>query len=64
MTIAENILSTGDPSAYLKFLTTGGSDYPIPELRIAGVDFEKPEVVARALQEFAEAVDKLSEILK
>ena len=52
------------PSAYLKFLTTGGSDYPIPELRIAGVDFEKPEVVARALKEFESAVDRLSEILK
>ena len=64
VTIAENILSTGDPSAYLKFLTTGGSDYPIPELRIAGVDFEKPEVVARALKEFESAVDRLSEILK
>ena len=64
VTIAENILSSGDPTAYLKFLTTGGSDYPIPELRIAGVDFEKPEVVARALKEFEKAVDKLSEILK
>ncbi len=64
VTIAENILESGDASAYLKFLTTGGSDYPIPELRIAGVDFEKPEVVARALREFADAVDKLSEILK
>ena len=64
VTIVENILSTGDPSAYLKFLTTGGSDYPIPELRIAGVDFEKPDVVARALKEFENAVDRLSEILK
>ena len=64
VTIAENILSSGDPSAYLKFLTTGGSDYPIPELRIAGVDFEKPQVVARALKEFESAVDRLSEILK
>ena len=64
VTIAENILHSGDPSAYLKFLTTGGSDYPIPELCIAGVDFEKPEVVARALKEFESAVDRLSEILK
>lgn len=64
VTIAENILSSGDPSAYLSFLTTGGSDYPIPELRIAGVDFEKPQVVARALEEFEAAVDRLSDILK
>lgn len=64
VTIAENILSSGDPAPYLSFLTTGGSDYPIPELRIAGVDFEKPQVVARALSEFEAAVDRLSDLLK
>ena len=64
VTIAESILESGDPSNYLRFLTAGGSDYPIPELRIAGVDFEKPEVVARALKEFDSAVERLADILK
>ena len=64
VTIAESILESGDPSNYLRFLTAGGSDYPIPELRVAGVDFEKPEVVARALKEFDSAVERLADILK
>ena len=27
--IANDILTTGDASSYLRFLTTGGSDYPL-----------------------------------
>ena len=44
-------------------LTTGGSDYPIKELRIAGVDLEKPEVVSNALKEFGNSVDELEKLL-
>ena len=61
--IAERILATGDASDYLRFLTTGGSDYPIKELRIAGVDLEKPEVVSNALKEFGNSVDELEKLL-
>ena len=41
----------------------GGSDYPIKELRIAGVDLEKPEVVSNALKEFGNSVDELEKLL-
>ncbi len=62
--IADSILSTGDPSNYLKFLTTGGSDYPLEELKIAGVDLTKPHVVARALKVFDETLIELTELLE
>ncbi len=61
--IATNILETGDPSNYLKFLSTGGSDYPINELKIAGVDLTSPEVVANAMKVFDETIDELAAIL-
>ena len=61
--IASNILETGDPSNYLKFLSSGGSDYPINELKIAGVDLTSPEVVANAMKVFDETIDELAEIL-
>ena len=61
--IAEHILTTGDASGYLRFLTTGGSDYPLEELKIAGVDLTKPDTVRSALRVFGETVDELSRIL-
>lgn len=61
--IASNILETGDPSNYLEFLSSGGSDYPINELKIAGVDLTSPEVVANAMRVFDETIDELAEIL-
>lgn len=54
--IADHILKTGDASNYLKFLTTGGSDYPLEELKIAGVDLTKPEAVLSSLDVFAETL--------
>lgn len=54
--IADRILKTGDASDYLKFLTTGGSDYPIEELKIAGVDLTKPQPVEDALRVFADTL--------
>ena len=61
--IADRILTTGDASGYLKFLTTGGSDYPLNELKIAGVDLTKPDTVKNALKVFAETVDELEKLL-
>jgi oligoendopeptidase F len=62
--IADGIYETGDPSNYLKFLTTGGSDYPMEELKIAGVDLSSPQVVDRALGVFAETLEELTELLE
>ena len=62
--IADGILETGDPSHYLKFLTTGGSDYPLEELKIAGVDLTKPQVVQRALKVFENTLRELEDLLE
>ena len=62
--IADGIYETGDPSGYLKFLTTGGSDYPLEELKIAGVDLTKPQVVQRALKVFESTLDELEALLE
>ena len=62
--IADHILKTGDASDYLKFLSTGGSDYPLNELKIAGVDLTKPDTVQSAMKVFAETVSELESLLK
>lgn len=62
--IASRILTTGDPSDYLRFLTLGGSDYPLAELKVAGVDLTKPEAVLSALDVFQASLDELEALLK
>jgi len=62
--IASKILETGDASGYLQFLTTGGSDYPLEELKIAGIDLTSPHVVADALAVFDKTIDELAAVLE
>lgn len=62
--IAARIRKTGDAGGYLRFLATGGSDYPIEELKLAGVDLGKPETVENALDLFARSVEELSGLLQ
>lgn len=62
--IASRIFETGDAEDYLKFLSTGGSDYPIEELKIAGVDLTKPDTVNNAMKVFADALDEFEQLLK
>ena len=47
---------------YLKFLKSGGSRTPIENLKVAGVDMTKPEVVENALKSFAKEVEELKSI--
>lgn len=61
--IASRIFETGDASAYLEFLSTGGSDYPLEELKIAGVDLTKPDTVKNAMKVFADSLDELEALL-
>ncbi len=61
--IARNILETGDASGYLKFLSLGGSDYPIEELKVAGVDLTRPDTVLNAMKLFDSYIDELAEII-
>ena len=64
VTIADHILKTGDASGYLRFLSTGGSDYPLNELRIAGIDLTRPETLRNAMRVFKETLEELKRILK
>lgn len=61
--IASRILETGRADHYLSFLSTGGSDYPIEELKLAGVDLTRPETVMQAMKVFKDTLDELEEIL-
>ncbi len=61
--IASHILETGDASSYLEFLSAGGSDYPINELKIAGVDLTSPDVVKNAMQLFDASIDELAALI-
>jgi len=63
VSIVRNILETGDASAYLEFLATGGSDYPIEELKIAGIDMTDPSVVNNAMKEMDKALTDLEALL-
>ena len=63
VTIARGIIETGDASKYLEFLKTGGSDYPLEELKIAGIDLTKPDTVANALELFDKTIDELAELI-
>lgn len=62
--IANRIVETGDASAYLEFLKTGGSDYPLEELKIAGVDLTKPDTVRNAMKAFSDALDEFEALLE
>ncbi len=62
--IASHIRETGDAEGYLRFLETGGSDYPMEELKLAGVDLSRPETIENALAVFAKGVDELEALLQ
>lgn len=62
--IVNNILEGKENARenYLEFLKTGGRDYPIEELKIAGVDITKPEVIESALKMFNEVIDEFIKV--
>ena len=63
--LSEKVLHGGpkEREQYLAFLRSGGSKYPLEQLRDAGVDMEKPEPVAAAMQRFKGLVDKLETLV-
>ena len=63
--IANRILNEGQPAVddYLKFLTTGSSNYPIELLKIAGVDMSTEQPVLSALDTFDQLVEELNNLL-
>jgi oligoendopeptidase F len=63
--LAERVAS-GDPKAvdaYLAFLKSGGSMYPLEGLKLAGVDMSSPEPVDSAFAVLAEMVDRLEKLV-
>ena len=63
--LVQQILREGKPAVdrYLKFLSSGSSDYSIELLKIAGVDMTSPEPVRQALQLFESHLTQIEELL-
>lgn len=59
--LSQQILEEGQPAVdrYITFLKSGGSDYPLNQLRAAGVDMEKKESIDEVLKTFSDLVDEL-----
>ena len=57
--IVENILNKRENALenYIKFLSSGGSNYPIEELKIAGVDMNDKSVIESAINMFNDIID-------
>ena len=64
--IVDGILNNreGALDSYLKFLTTGGSMYPVDELKVAGVDINDPKVIESAINMFNDTIDEFKELLE
>ncbi len=63
--ISDKILIDGEPArkAYIEFLKTGESDYPIQLLKIAGVDMSSPEPVEKAMETFNSLLDEFEKLV-
>ena len=64
--IVDGILNKkeGALEAYLKFLTLGGSMYPVDELKVAGVDISEPKVIESAINMFNDTIDEFKNLLE
>ena len=60
--LAEQVISTNDPSAYLKFLSSGSSDYPVSLLKSTGVDMLSKKPVETLINRFKGLVDEFKEV--
>jgi oligoendopeptidase F len=63
--LVQQVLQEGKPAVdrYLKFLSSGSSDYSIELLKKAGVDMTSPEPVRQALQLFDAHLTQMEELL-
>ncbi|MDR1885718.1 MAG: oligoendopeptidase F [Synergistaceae bacterium] len=64
--IAGRITTEGPPARerYIRFLSSGGSDYPIELLKIAGVDMSTPGPIYDAINLFSETLDEMERLLE
>ena len=58
--IVDNILNKKENAVenYIKFLSSGGSDYPANELKLAGIDITSSEVIESAIKMFDKTIDE------
>lgn len=63
--ISNMILKEGQPAVdrYIKFLKSGGSNYPLELLKITGVDLSTPKPVQDALDRFGEILAELESLV-
>ncbi|WP_135663754.1 oligoendopeptidase F [Halorhabdus rudnickae] len=63
--IARSIEEEGQPAAesYREFLASGSSDYPLELLRTAGVDMSESDPIEDAIEEYDDALDRMSEYI-
>ncbi len=63
--LSQQILREGQPAVdrYLKFLSSGSSDYSIELLKKAGVDMASPEPVRQACQQFESYLKQMEDLL-
>jgi oligoendopeptidase F len=59
--LADQVVNEGEAAkeAYLDFLKLGGSKFPLDQLAAAGVEMRSPEPIQRAMNYFANLVDRL-----
>jgi oligoendopeptidase F len=65
VTLSQRVLSgqPGSVDAYLGFLRSGGSKYPLETLKVAGVDMSTPTPIESTLRLFEERLAELEELL-
>lgn len=62
--LVEKVIREGDASSYLKFLSSGSSDYSLDLLKLAGVDMLDKRPVEVAIGEFAKLFKELEHYLQ
>jgi oligoendopeptidase F len=65
VTLSQRVLSgqSGSVEAYLKFLRSGGSRFPLDTLKAAGVDMTTAAPIESTLQLFERRLRELEELL-
>lgn len=58
-----DIVAKEGPRNYLKFLSSGGSKYPLDLLRAAGADMRKPHAIEATIRHFGELTQELGSLL-
>ena len=62
--LADSILRHDGRESYIRFLSSGGSDYPVKLLQNAGVDLTKKDSILSALDVFEDKVSELQKIVE